>query len=630
MPFDLRIIELSAKEIEAIKPAVFRKIADSLPKTSFKAGNAITVSELIQITQPYIHNLQPISPPFWWQEIPEPPKQFGQRLHSLLSDSFELLRKQEFSFFQSFVGRSPEDIESVLFPFLYDRLVLPLIKNNREEKAVQLNLMVGMALQEWTKHVGAVLSHYPSNESFNAKRFFIASELSAKAKIEFPIKSPRKTVQVIGKIDALLFDYVNERLLIYEYKSGRQNNYIAQIIQCILYHELLVRYCGASLNLAAILAVFCLIDSNATPRQPERHSQDAVPPKSIDKEQCNKPKEEADALIQSIVEALNGFSLSVTAKDYVIGPRFIQLQIEPRGKTTVSQIKSRREDLFVKMNLKAAPLISSSQGCVAIEVERAHPDIVYLDDSRFKVSINNLIQRCCFPLGLDVLGEAQWIDLADSNCCHLLIGGTTGSGKSVFIQSAIFFLQQHYDPSDVRLLIIDPKRVTYNAFEHSKHLLNPIICSREEAIKALESFVEEMDARYSKFKNGKVTEITSWNEKYPRDRMPRWIMIFDEYADYMADKIFKATIESSIERLGFMARAAGIHLIIALQRPDAKTVSSRIKSNLPGRISFRVASHTESKIILDETGAENLLGKGDMLVKLTSKLMRIQAPFIDI
>ena len=125
-------------------------------------------------------------------------------------------------FIKTLLGHSPDEIEGVLFPFLYDRIVLPSIKECNDEKTAQSNLLAGMALKEWAKHVGSILSHYPPDAPFNAKRFFIASELSANASIELPIKSSQKTIQVKGKIDALLFDYHQDQMLIYEYKSGQQ------------------------------------------------------------------------------------------------------------------------------------------------------------------------------------------------------------------------------------------------------------------------------------------------------------------------------------------------------------------------------------------------------------------------
>ncbi|MGC9328480.1 MAG: FtsK/SpoIIIE domain-containing protein [Candidatus Hinthialibacter sp.] len=225
-------------------------------------------------------------------------------------------------------------------------------------------------------------------------------------------------------------------------------------------------------------------------------------------------------------------------------------------------------------------------------------------------------------------GEAQWLDLADANSAHLLIGGTTGSGKSEFIRSMLYFVQDAYSTERLRWIIIDPKQISYYDYEHSPFLLKPIVRRREEAIETLDMLVKEMDDRYRQFSENKIDSIEIWRERFPQNPMARWLVVFDEYADYMGDKDFREAIETSVEKLGIMARASGIHLVIALQRPDAKTVSGRIKSNLPGRIAFRTASHFESKIILDESGAEDLFGKGDMWAKIGPKMLRLQSPLV--
>ena len=633
MTFQLRTETISSQHLQGMKNALFNKLAKSLPAAFFTPQKSISVSKLIEKIIPYLQGFQGPPPPDWWSQLQEPPKQFGLRMHSLLKEAFLLLRQQAELLTANCAGKSSNEIESVLLPFLFKELITPaLIKsqNSHDKNGV---LMAGLGLKEWIRHLSDILSTYPKGEPFNTPLFFIAAELPAHALIHLPVQGQQRDFILNGQMDAIIYDYHRERFYLYEYKTGGQTNYLAPILQCVLYHELIRLHCGEKLQADAVLAFFSPEKIDETALMPEETGSTpkivVVPPQT--KEHIAAPsgepvQKEAEKLLTEAVHALKAYGLKISPKGTLIGPRFIQLRIFPEENTTVNQIKNRNEDLRVKMNLAVTPRIVTGQGFVAIEVERRKPEIIYLADPRFSSPPGDPKKRCQFPLGIDVNGDAHWLDLADSNSAHLLIGGTTGSGKSAFLLSAIQYLQNNYTAEQLRFVIIDPKQVTYTKFNQSPFLLKPIIKSRQLSIEALEMLVSEMDARYANFGKHKVDSYVEWNNYYPDKPIPRWIIIFDEYADYMMDKSFRDAIESSIERLGFMARAAGIHLIIALQRPDAKTVSGRIKSNLPGRIAFRVASQIESKIILDESGAEDLLGKGDLLVKTGPHLNRVQAP----
>jgi S-DNA-T family DNA segregation ATPase FtsK/SpoIIIE len=231
-------------------------------------------------------------------------------------------------------------------------------------------------------------------------------------------------------------------------------------------------------------------------------------------------------------------------------------------------------------------------------------------------------------IGIDLDGNLIEADLSDPNTCHFLVGGTTGSGKSEFLRSLLLSLLVRNQPSHLKIALVDPKRVTFPEFEKMPWLLSPIVKESEQAIALMAELVCDMETRYRKFESAGCNDITSYNRK-ATNPLPRIVCIFDEYADFMAEKEIRTDLELSIKRLGAMARAAGIHLIIATQRPEAKVVTPIIRSNLPGRIALRTASEADSSIILggQETSAAYLLGKGDLLYQIGSQLHRLQSLF---
>ena len=225
-------------------------------------------------------------------------------------------------------------------------------------------------------------------------------------------------------------------------------------------------------------------------------------------------------------------------------------------------------------------------------------------------------------------GDLVEADLSDPNTCHFLIGGTTGSGKSVFLRSLLLSLIYRHSPDNLKIALVDPKRVTFPEFEGMKWLYQPIVKDSDNAIDLMTSLVGEMETRYQQFEASGCADIDSYNAQSVNS-FPRIICIFDEYADFMAEKDVRSELELSVKRLGAMARAAGIHLIVATQRPEAKVVTPIIRSNLPGRVALRAASEADSQIILGgkETAAAYLLGKGDLLYQVGSQLWRLQRLF---
>nr|WP_228054177.1 FtsK/SpoIIIE domain-containing protein [Nodosilinea sp. LEGE 07298] len=231
-------------------------------------------------------------------------------------------------------------------------------------------------------------------------------------------------------------------------------------------------------------------------------------------------------------------------------------------------------------------------------------------------------------IGVNLEGDLIEADLSDPNTCHFLVGGTTGSGKSEFLRSLLLSLLKRHSPEHLQIALVDPKRVTFPEFEDIPWLLQPIVKDTEGAIALMNSLMDEMDQRYRRFEKTRCADLTRYNQQ-ASSPLSRIVCIFDEYADFMAEKESRSAIEQSIKRLGAMARAAGIHLIIATQRPDAQVVTPLIRSNLPGRVALKTASEADSSIVLGgkQGDAVNLLGKGDLLYLGGGQLLRLQSLF---
>jgi DNA segregation ATPase FtsK/SpoIIIE, S-DNA-T family len=309
----------------------------------------------------------------------------------------------------------------------------------------------------------------------------------------------------------------------------------------------------------------------------------------------------------------------------VIGPTFILFRVIPGRGVKVASLANRDKDLQIALRLGSPPRIDEGPGYVQIEAPRRDPAVVKFSDLDLG-SLKSGPGR--FVLGVDIEGAVHWGDFSKSSTCHLLAGGQTGSGKSEFVRQLICSLAMSKRPEDLRLVLVDPKMTEYQDFNGSPFLLRPVVNHMDEAVEALRELVDEMESRYERFRKFKARDLDSYNSFGDRDRIPRLVVVFDEFADAMADKDLKKDLETSIKRLGAKARAAGIHLLIATQSPRKEVVTGLIKANLPCAVALRVANAVESKIIIDMSGAEKLLGRGDLLVKEGGNLVRLQSPLV--
>ncbi len=316
--------------------------------------------------------------------------------------------------------------------------------------------------------------------------------------------------------------------------------------------------------------------------------------------------------VEVIQKKLRDFGIEVTMSDVNIGPTVTQYTLKPTEGVKLTQITARANDLALALAAHPirveAPIPGKS--AVGVEVPNKTPAMVtlreVLESEEFEQSKSNLN----LALGLDVAGNPFVVNL--KNMPHLLIAGATGSGKSVCINGLVITMIYQNSPADLRFLLIDPKRVEFTEYNGIPHLLTPVITEVDKTVSALKWAVSEMDRRFRLFAECSRRNIEAYNENPPDgQKMPYIIIIIDELADLMAQAANE--VEASIVRIAQLARAVGIHLIVATQRPSVDVITGLIKANMPTRIAFAVASGVDSRTILDISGAEKLLGKGDML-----------------
>ena len=336
------------------------------------------------------------------------------------------------------------------------------------------------------------------------------------------------------------------------------------------------------------------------------------------------------ALGERIVSSLQEFGVEAELGETQIGPTVIQFRIQPAPGVKVSRVASLSNDLALALAVPSLRVEAPIPGKPYVGIEIPNP-------KRRSIPLRTLLESEAFveteadlplPLGVGVDGEPFVAGLEDLP--HLLVAGTTGSGKSVFVNSCIVGLCSARRPDDLRLVLVDPKRVEMGAYERLPHILTPPVVDPKKAVHALAWAIREMERRYENFARARVRNLKGYNEAaLPKDRMPHIVIVVDELADLMMTS--PKEVEDYICRLAQMARATGIHLVLATQRPSVNVITGLIKANIPARVAFTLPSQADSRTILDAGGAEKLLGKGDMLF-LSSRLpkpLRLQAAWLD-
>lgn len=357
-----------------------------------------------------------------------------------------------------------------------------------------------------------------------------------------------------------------------------------------------------------------------------------LPPISLLAEAVLNPKR-SQAEMQKNIETLEGtleqFGIDATVVEVATGPTVTRYEIQLGPGIRVARITALADNIAMDLAASQVRVEAPIPGkaAIGVEVPNSSPTVVTLRELCETPDFRNHPSRLCVALGKDVSGVTKYADL--TKMPHLLIGGATNSGKSIGLATLITSLLMRNTPKDVRMVMIDPKRVELTLFDHVPHLMCPVIKDVKEAAGVLRAVWREMDRRYDLFSNEGVRNIDGWNAKATfQDRMPYIVVIIDELADLMIQ--CGAEVETTIVRLAQLARAVGIHLVIATQRPSVDVITGIIKANIPSRIAFSVASQIDSRTILDSKGAENLIGKGDMLFQPIDSIkpMRVQGCYV--
>jgi S-DNA-T family DNA segregation ATPase FtsK/SpoIIIE len=328
-----------------------------------------------------------------------------------------------------------------------------------------------------------------------------------------------------------------------------------------------------------------------------------------------------------LVAKLRDFGVKGTVEGVSPGPVVTTYEFAPAAGVKINKIVSLADDLAMVLKVDRVRIVGSIPGKAALGIEIPNPvrRTVFLRDILMGDAYRESASYLTLALGFDVIGRPIVADL--SRMPHLLIAGATGAGKSVAINAFISSILFKATPDEVRLLLIDPKRIELSVYEGIPHLLHPVVVEPKMASRALIWAVREMERRYRLLEEMRVKSFISYNE-VAEEKLPYIVIIVDELADLMM--VASKDVETSIARLAQMARAAGMHIMLATQRPSVDVLTGLIKANFPTRISFKVASKVDSRTILDGSGAEHLLGLGDMLFLPpgAAKLQRIHGAFI--
>lgn len=355
-----------------------------------------------------------------------------------------------------------------------------------------------------------------------------------------------------------------------------------------------------------------------------------------------------ETIARAIEEKLREFNISAHVINVLKGPVVDTFELELGAGVKVAGVTNRVDDL--SLALKGAPIRMvypmKGKSTIGIEVPRNPRDLIYLDEVLKAQAFRDSSYRLPIAMGKDAYGDAAVIDLASTP--HFLVAGTTGAGKSVFINTLLVSLIIKLSPKKLRLIMIDPKQLELALYQTLPHLIMPVVTDSSIASVALLWAIEEMERRYSILKDFGVKNIDGFNKKmktagpeltakinkyYPDAdtidfEMPFIVIVVDEFADLVLSKSGKA-IENSISRLAAKARASGIHIVLATQRPSTDVITGVIKANFPTRVAFRVTTNMDSRVILDTMGAEKLLGKGDMLFKQGIETLRMHSAYVD-
>lgn len=453
------------------------------------------------------------------------------------------------------------------------------------------------------------------------------------------------SVSIAGRIDAIRF-HPEHGLEVVDYKLSQGSQQKSDLVQLAIYAQLLrlwrpgTQFSGSlEYYLPDFMEVVIsgqeladiyhdLVEPTLEEMFGSSTRVGAPPQPKVEDDRTRSQASQPDDLAARVVAAFSEFKLGAESLGVVKGPQVLRVKLKPAPGVKVASLANRAEDLRVALALETAPLIEPGKGYVAIDLPRTDRQTLALSDYLKQASASKLNALARFPVGVGIEGEIISGDFSDSNTCHVLVAGTSGSGKSEWLKTLVASLALQNSPHTVRFALVDPKILTFGGTSGSPYFWKPVATTIEQAVGVLRDAADEMEARYQILaKEGHVN--LAERIAAGRTELPYIILVFDEFADLiLTGRDEKKEFEQVAARIAGKGRAAGIHLVLATQRPDRTVVTGLIKSNLPMKICLRVANSTNSQIVLGENGGESLLGKGDLLCDAGKAIARAQSYYI--
>jgi S-DNA-T family DNA segregation ATPase FtsK/SpoIIIE len=564
-----------------------------------------------------------------------------------VTNAFSFLEKLDFD---------REVWRSQLVPHTYDKLVGPRLARDQarlqDSSSGVLHLWEAVqSLCSWLVDLAWVATNPEGRKkaiSWNALRQTLRAEVPLEA--EFSAPGWSEPVRLTGIADSLLRLPRSGKWCVHEYKLGRTSPE-ADLCQVCLYHLILIQKRPKRKSRSDFSRMIALISFQ--PEMKERlFSEDEIvsaqekllaligrlagvahkvsKPATIPKDGSSQT---ANTLARRLTEVFSEYGRPVElAGDPVTGPAFFRFPIAPGRGIKLEQIQRLGREIQVRLGLSKPPFIGVDSGRAVVDIERADRQIIRFSDVEDQLPHGDpLTGSALVPLGMDLYARLRTADLNDPVNAHLLVAGTTGSGKTEWLRVAIQGLIRSNTTETLRFVLIDPKRTAFNEFAHSPYLMTPeslVFPDAQPVADVLKELVREMERRYVLFQKAGVDNLNQYGGS-TQQIFPRIVCLCDEYYALIArDSKERKEIERQISLLGAKARAAGIHLILATQQPSREVVKGVLDSNIPARVGLMMVKKEESKMLLGQGGAENLLGKGDLLFRDVGDPVRLQAPLL--
>lgn len=481
---------------------------------------------------------------------------------------------------------------------------------------------LGLCLRAFAERLAKLRDRTRGFESW--QDLFCGQEYGLK---DVPVETPAGTLSVSGRVDAVR-THPEHLIEVVDYKLSRGAKAEHDLVQLAIYSHML-EIARPGLQFHGVLEYYEpelfempvsradlaeIFRSVVGPIIHEIFARTPQPARELSSPDPSGPALAAspgdDDHARAIRDCFAAFKLAVEVVGRLEAPQLVRYRVQPATGVKVVSLATRAEDLQVRMDLPQVPRISAAQGCVVIDVPKVKPETVWWREIMTDPEYRADPSPCAIPIGIGVDGRLLRADFSDPNCCHALVAGTSGSGKSEFLKSMVAALMARNRPEALNLTLIDPKVLTFGWLRGCQYLNGPVLTTLKEIIPCLEQAVREMERRYRLLADAGLENLRQRWERGIKD-IPYRLIVVDEFADLvLSGRETKQRFEALVARLAGMGRAAGIHLVLTTQRPDRNIVTGLIKANLPLKVCLRVGSHVNSQLVLGDPGAETLARQG--------------------